>query len=137
MSKRVGPSLIGTAAAGIVGAAAFTTDPVSGYPPGTPDTPTERTTAGTLHDMVALPTFFGLPMAAAAYSWRFARSRQPGWAAYSASTTVSMLTALGMSAAGFNQSPRFVDTAGRWQRLCIATGFTWLTALIRRALHES
>ncbi len=76
-------------------------------------------------------------MAAAVYSWRFARSGQPGWAVYSASTAVSMLAALGVSAAGFNQAPRLVDSAGRWQQLSIATGFTWLTALIGRALHRS
>jgi hypothetical protein len=137
MSTRAGPALIGAAAAGILGAAVFTTDPVSGYPPGTPDLPTDRTTAGTLHDLVAIPTFLGLPMAAAVYSSRFVRSGQPGWAAYSAFTTVSMLAAVGMSGAGFNQAPRLVNTAGRWQRICIATGFTWLTALNRRALHQS
>jgi Protein of unknown function (DUF998) len=36
---RAGPVLIGAAAGGLLGAGAFTTDPVSGYPPGTPDTP--------------------------------------------------------------------------------------------------
>lgn len=137
MSTRAGPALIGAAAAGIVAAAAFTTDPVGGYPPGTPDTPTEHTNAGTLHDLVSIPTFLGLPMAAAVYSWRFARSGQPGWSAYCASTGMSMLAAFGMSAAGFNQAPRLVDTAGRWQRLCIATGFVWLTALIGRELRQS
>lgn len=137
MSRLAGPALIGAAAAGITAAAVFTTDPVSGYPPGTPDTPPEPSTAGTLHDLVSIPTFLGLPMAATAYSWRFARSGQPGWAAYSASTAIGMLAAFVLSAAGFNQSPRLVDTAGLWQRVCIATGFTWLTALTGRALHES
>jgi len=33
-----GPLLIGAAAIGLLGAGAFTTDPVSGYPPSTPDT---------------------------------------------------------------------------------------------------
>jgi Protein of unknown function (DUF998) len=136
MSRLAGPALIGAAAAGITAAAVFTTDPVSGYPPGTPDTPTVRSRAGTLHDLVSIPTFLGLPMAASAYSWRFARSGQPGWAAYSAFTGVGMFAALVPSAAGFNQSPRFVDTAGLWQRVCIATGFTWLTALMGRALRE-
>lgn len=137
MSRRAGPALIGAAAAGIVGAAVFTTDPVSGYPPGTPNLPTDRTTAGKVHDLAAIPTFFGLPMAAAVYSWRFARSGQRGWAAYSASTAVSMLASLGMCGAGFNQSPRLVNTAGRWQRIAIAIGFTWLTSVNRRALRRS
>lgn len=137
MTRLAGPALIGAAAAGITAAAVFTTDPVSGYPPGTPDTPPEPSTAGTMHDLVSIPTFMGLPMAATAYSWRFVRSGQPGWAAYSASTAMGMLTAFALTAAGFNQSPRLVDTAGLWQRVCIATGFTWLTALTGRALHES
>ena len=122
--------------AGIAAAAVFRTDPVSGYPPGTPDTPSERSTAGTLHDLVSIPTFLGLPMAATAYSWRFARTGQRGWAAYSASTGIGMLAAFARSAAGFNQSRRLVETAGLWQRVCIATGFAWLTALSGRALRE-
>jgi hypothetical protein len=136
VQRSAGPALIGAAAAGITAAAVFRTDPVSGYPPGTPDTATERSTAGTLHDLVSIPTFLGLPMAATAYSWRFARSGQPGWAAYSASTGIGMLAAFALSAAGFNQSRRLVETAGLWQRVCIATGFAWLTALMGRALRE-
>jgi len=136
MSRRVGPAMVGAAAVGLVASAAFNTDPVSGYPPGTADTPTERTTVGTLHDLASIPTFLGVPIAAAVYGLRFARSGRPGWAVYSASTAASMLAAFGMAAAGFSQAPRRVDTAGRWQRLCIATGFTWLTALMSRALHH-
>lgn len=137
MSKRLGPALIAAAAAGIAAAAAFPTDPVSGYPLGTPDTPSEPSASGMTHDLVSVPTFLGLPAAAAVYSWRFARSGELMWAGYSACTTASMLAAFGLSAAGFNQSPRFVDTAGRLQRICIATGFAWLTALMGRALQES
>jgi hypothetical protein len=136
MTRLAGPALIGAAAAGIAAAAVFRTDPVSGYPPGTPDTPTERSTAGTVHDLVSIPTFLGLPLAATAYSWRFARSGHPAWAAYSGSTGIGMLAAFVPPAAGFNQSQRFVDTAGLWQRVCIDTGFAWLTALMGRALHE-
>lgn len=136
MTKRSGPALIAAAAAGILAAAVFTTDPVSGYPPGTPDTPIKPTTTGTLHDLVAIPTFVGLPLAAMSYSWRFARTQKPGWAVYSASTAVVMLATLGISGAGFNQSPRFVDTAGRWQRVCIVAGFAWLTTLNARALRH-
>lgn len=33
---RAGPALIGAAGAGLIGAAVFPTDPVSGYPPATP-----------------------------------------------------------------------------------------------------
>jgi hypothetical protein len=38
-SRRTVPALIGAAGAGLIGAAIFPTDPVSGYPPGTPGAP--------------------------------------------------------------------------------------------------
>lgn len=137
LSRRTGPGLIAMAATGIIGAAVFTTDPVSGYPAGTPDTPTTRTTAGILHDTISISTFLGLPLAQGVYAWGFARSGQSSWAAYSASTAAVMLGTLGLSGAGFAQSSRFVDTAGLWQRVCIAAGFGWLTALNTRALSTS
>jgi hypothetical protein len=37
--SRAGPILVAAAGAGLIGAAAFRTDPVGGYPPGTPDMP--------------------------------------------------------------------------------------------------
>src|SRR5579863_9741898 len=37
LSTRTGRVLIGAAGVGLIGAAVFATDPVSGYPPGTPD----------------------------------------------------------------------------------------------------
>src|SRR6266567_4382989 len=41
LSSRAGGALIGAAGAGLIGAAVFATDPVSGYPPGTPDALTQ------------------------------------------------------------------------------------------------
>ena len=67
------PALIGAAGAGLIGAAVFTTDPVNGYPPGTPDAPTHPTGAGMAHNPAAVPVFAGLPVAALASgrrSWR-------------------------------------------------------------------
>ena len=40
------------------GAGAFRTDPVSGYPAGTPDRIHDHTRAGALHDGVSLGSFF-------------------------------------------------------------------------------
>ena len=51
---RVGPVLLGGAAIGILGAAAFPTDPVSGYPPGTPDVPARPTALGKVHDLLSV-----------------------------------------------------------------------------------
>ena len=65
---RMGPMLVAAAGIGLLGSAAFVTDPVSGYPPGTPDLLTERTTPGVLHDLFGVPTFLGLPAAEAVYA---------------------------------------------------------------------
>jgi len=135
-SSRAAPALIGAAGAGLIAAAVFTTDPVSGYPPGTPDALTRPSNSGAAHNLAALPVFLGLPAAALACSWRAWRAAQRGFGLYSAGTAVTMLAAMALAAAGFGQSPRLVDLGGLFQRASIITGFTWLTALSARALRH-
>jgi hypothetical protein len=135
-SSRVAPALIGAVGAGLVSSAVFTTDPVSGYPPGTPDAPTQPSQAGAAHNLAAVPVFFGLPAAALACSWRAWRAGQRGSALYSGGSAVTMLATMALAAAGFGQSPRLVHLGGLFQRASIITGFTWLTALSARALQR-
>jgi hypothetical protein len=130
------PVLIGAAGAGLIGSAVFTTDPVSGYPPGTPDALTHPSPVGTAHNLVAIPVFTGLPAAALACGWRFWRASQHRFGLYSAGTAVTMLTAMGLAGAGFGQSPRLVSLGGLFQRASIITGFAWLTTLSARALRR-
>jgi len=120
-------------ALGLLGSAAFRTDPINGYPPGTPDTPSDPTATGAMHTFVALPIFLGIPFAAFACAWRFHRSGRPHWAVYPAATSVSMLTSMGLAGAGFSQEPRLTNVAGLFQRAAIVAGFAWLTALSVRA----
>jgi uncharacterized protein DUF998 len=134
---RAGPALIGAAGAGLIGPAIFPTDPVSGYPPGTPDAPRAPSRAGTVHNLAALPVFLGLPAAAAGASWRSARTGQRGWALYCAGTAITMPAAMALAGAGFSQSPRLVPVGGLFQRASIMTGFGWLTALSARALQHT
>jgi hypothetical protein len=129
----IAAAALGATGLGLLGSAAFRTDPVNGYPPGTPDTPTETTATGAKHTLAALPIFLGIPAAALACAWRFYRSGRPGWAAYSAATSASMLTTMGLFSAGLSQAPRLVNHAGLFQRAAIVTGFSWLTALSVRA----
>ena len=133
---RAAPALIGAAGAGLICSAVFTTDPVSGYPPGTPDALTRPSRAGTAHNLAAIPVFFGLPAAALACGWRSWRAGQRGFGLYSAGTAVTMLATLALASAGFGQSPRLVDLGGLFQRASISTGFAWLTALSARALQH-
>src|SRR6185436_12106729 len=50
-----GPVLIGLVGVGLIGAGLFVSDPLNGYPPGTPLIPTERSTHGILHDLFGVP----------------------------------------------------------------------------------
>jgi hypothetical protein len=136
-STRVAPALIGAAGAGLIGSAIFTTDPVSGYPPGTPDVLHRPSLAGTAHGLAAVPVFFGLPAAALACSWRSWRAGRRGFGLYSAGTAIIMLAALALAGAGFEQSPRLVHLGGLFQRASIITGFGWLTARSARALQHA
>jgi uncharacterized protein DUF998 len=62
-----GPALVGLAGIGLIGAGIFVTDPLNGYPPGTPLIPTERTIHGILHDLFGIP-FFSVCPSPALYS---------------------------------------------------------------------
>ncbi len=128
------PALVATAALGLVGAGVFTADPVSGYPPGTPDQQTNRTRTGLLHDLVSVPAFLCLPAAAivdATRSWRLGKH---WWAVYSAKSAVVALISVVLASAGFGQQPGLVDRAGLMQRIFVGTSFGWLSALSARRL---
>ena len=133
---RAGPVLVAAAGAGLIGSAVFRTDPVGGYPPGTPDMPATFSRAGTAHNLAAIPVFFGLPAAAACYGWRSWRDGQPpGFPVYCAATAVTMPVTMALAGAGFGQSSRLGGYGGLFQRVSIVTGFAWLTAVSARALR--
>jgi Protein of unknown function (DUF998) len=136
-SRRAAPALIGAAGAGLIGAALFPTDPVSGYPPQTPDALTRPSPTGIAHNIAAVPVFVGLPAAALASGWRSWQAGQRRFGLYSAGTAVTMLATMALAAAGFGQSPRLVHLGGLFQRASIITGFSWLTALSVRALQRA
>jgi Protein of unknown function (DUF998) len=137
LSSRVGRALIGAAGTGLIGAAVFATDPVSGYPPGTPDALTQPSRTGMIHNLAAVPVFLGLPAAAFTCRRQSARTGHRRFGRYSAATATTMLTTTALASAGFNQSPRLVNLAGLFQRASIVTGFGWLTALSAQALTRA
>jgi Protein of unknown function (DUF998) len=136
-ASRAAPVLIGAAGAGLIGAAVFTTDPVSGYPPGTPDALTHPTRTGIAHNLAAVPVFVGLPAAALASGWRSWRAGQRRFGLYSAGTAVAMLATAALAGAGFGQSPRLIELGGLFQRASIITGLAWITALSAQALRRT
>jgi len=137
LSSRAGRALIGAAGAGLIAAAVFATDPVSGYPPGTPGALTQPTRAGMIHNLAAVPVFLGLPAAAITCSRQSIRAGHRGFGLYCAATATTMLATTALAGAGFNQSPRLVNLAGLFQRASIVTGFGWLTTISARALTRA
>ncbi|MFS8100463.1 DUF998 domain-containing protein [Lentzea alba] len=114
-----GSWLIGAVGLGLVGSGIFTTDPLNGYPPGSPAV-SEYTWHGLLHDLFAVPTFVGWPIACFVLARRF----RP-W--FSITSGVLFVLMFVLTNAAFAQTPGLVEFGGLFQRLTITIGFTWLT----------
>jgi hypothetical protein len=123
-----GPLLIGLVGIGQIGAGLFATDPVGGYPPGTPAT-TQITTSGLLHDLSALPVFLALPLACFIFARLFVRWRMVGWALYSVASGVVVLVFFFLANAGLSQSPDSVSYGGVFQRISLIAGYGWMSLL--------
>ena len=117
---------------GLIGAGAFPTDPVSGYPPGTPNLLPEPTSLSQIHDVFSIGVFGGLPLACFVFTRLFAKRREWGWSVYSLVSGLGVLTAFVYAGLGFSQVPGLVDFGGLFQRISLITGLSWLTLL---ALH--
>lgn len=125
-----GPLLVGAHAIGLLGAGVFVTDPVSGYPPGTPDhLPAYGSVHAALHDLSSVGTFVGLPLACLVFARRFAGWGQPGWATYSAATGLAFVPGFVLSSMAFNQVEPLVAVGGLLQRFTVTLGWTWQTLL--------
>ncbi len=128
--------IVGAAAVGLLGAGAFRTDPISGYPPGSPPVAEQKTPTGAAHDAFGVPVFLGIPAAAFVEARRAGREGRRGWALASAASGVGMLAFFGLAGAGFAQQAALVGRAGLLQRISLGIGFGWLTALMLRALRR-
>ena len=124
-----GPLLVGFVGVGLIGSGFFTTDPLNGYPPGTPLVSTMYSIHGFFHDLFGVPVFLGLPIACLVLSRRFARLGERGWAIYSALAGFGMFVFFIIASLAFNQTFGLADFAGVFQRLSIIIGFTWLMLL--------
>ncbi|MER6976501.1 DUF998 domain-containing protein [Streptomyces carpinensis] len=133
---RVGPSrwgavLIGVWAVGLLGAGACRTDPVGGYPPGTPDQLPHPTRTGALHDLCSLIGFLALTAACFVCAW----SNSPGWAVYSIASGVLFASTMALAGIAFGRHQRWVGFGGLIQRISLTIGWTWQTLLAVHLLH--
>ena len=110
---------------GLIGAGIFPTDPIGGYPPGTPPE-LAYTPTGIAHDAFSALFFLGLPVACLIAAAIFLRQKRWGAMAYSLLTVPIFLLTFGLAGAGFQQYPHWVPHAGLMQRISIVTGFAWL-----------
>ncbi|MFG6191561.1 DUF998 domain-containing protein [Nonomuraea sp. JJY05] len=132
-----GPVLVGVWGAGLICAGVFTADPVSGYPPGTPDLPAEYGSAhAALHDYLSLAGFVALIAACVAFGVGFARDRELGWAAYSVASGAGFTVAMALATVAFSQNPALVAHGGLFQRVAVIIGWAWLTLLALRLLRR-
>src|SRR5262249_33653679 len=135
-----GSCLVGLVGIGLIGAGIFVTDPLNGYPPGTPRIPMQRTSHGILHDLFGIPFFLGLPITCFVFARLFARLGERRWAAYSAGSGFAMLAVFFLARLGMRQVPGFADLAGLFgllQRIVVLIGFTWITFLAVHMLKSS
>ncbi|MGC5015320.1 DUF998 domain-containing protein [Streptosporangium sp. DT93] len=127
-----GPLLLGASAIGLIGAGVFPTDPVGGYPPGTPAHGVS-TWQGRLHDVpFSLLFFAALAAACFVFARRFAGWGEPGWAICSAAAGLVFIVSFVLAGTGFSREGNFAALGGLLQRISITTGFCWVGLL---ALH--
>ena len=114
---------------GFLGAALFVTDPMNGYPPGTPLLLMQPTVVGRLHRLFSALVFFGIPGAAFSLGGLFARDGERTWATYSRGTAIAFIVMFVLTSIGFAQVEPLVKSAGLLQRMTLLIGLTWMTLL--------
>jgi uncharacterized protein DUF998 len=131
-----GPLLIGVWAAGLLAAGIFVTDPVSGYPTGTPGLLLNRTTHGNLHDLFSLLGFLALTISCFVFASHFAAHRERGWMIYSILTGILFPIGIFLASMAFGQNESLVAFGGLIQRVTVTLGWTWLTLLAIHLLNR-
>ena len=124
-----GPILVGLIGLGFIGAGLFVTDPMNGYPVGTPALPTQFTVVGRLHRLFSAFFFLGLPGACFVLARLFAKNGEQTWATYSRATGIAFLIMFVITTLGFSQVAGLADYAGLLQRITVTIGLAWLTLL--------
>jgi hypothetical membrane protein len=128
--SRSGPILLGLAAAGLVGAGLFPTDPGGGYPPGVPSI---GSMSGTLHDLATLVIFVSLALAAVAIGRHFALHGETAWAALSVATGAIIAIGFVLMVIAFNGRNDITPIGGLVQRAAVSETWAWMGLV---AIHE-
>lgn len=122
------PILIAIVGIGFLGTGFFVTDPINGYPPGTPDLILPPTLPGFLH-VVFASFIFALPLACLVVARFSHREGERSWAVYSSITAIVFVLIYLFAMAGFLQVDGLSDYAGLLQRISLIVILTWMTLL--------
>ncbi len=120
--------LIGLWGLGLIAAGIFQTDPVSGFPKGTPAIG-EPTLEGSLHDGFSVAGFLCVIAAIFVTGRRQWKRGHRTQAATSIAIGIATAAFFGLFAAAFSQTQGLVEYGGAFQRACVILGFGWITAL--------
>src|SRR6185503_13424581 len=107
----------------------FVTDPMNGYPPGTPLLLMQPTVVGRLHRLFSALVFFGVPGAAFSLGGLFARTGERTWATYSRGTAIAFIVMFVLTSIGFAEVEPLAKYVGLLQRITLLIGLTWMTLL--------
>ena len=89
-----GPVLVATFGLGLIGAGVFAPDPLNGFPPGTPSSPSGLSGHGALHLLFSSASFLSLiVVSTVVFARRFAALGQRGWALCAVAAGVLVLVA--------------------------------------------
>lgn len=121
--------LFALVAFGLLASGVFTTDPVYGYPADKPFIYREFTLHGKLHTLFSLLVFINIPVICFIMGKYFHSLKKMPWKYYSVSSGIAMLLLFVLTGIAFNQLWGLGAVAGLLQRLCVVTGFVWISVL--------
>jgi hypothetical protein len=138
IGRRAIPVGVALGGLGFVIAGIFPTDPIQGYPPGTPlEMPATASITAAVHLTGAFLFFGGITVGALIGARRFARDGEPAWAAASlACGLLTLVVNLVTSTPPGTISP-VASVAGLLQRISITAGLAWIALLSGRLLRQT
>ena len=122
-----GPFLVGCWAIGLIGAGIFPTDPILGFPPGTPDSVLHPSLHGILHDLFSVPAFLCMVIACCfVFRHWFAQRKEWAWSIYCVINGVVLAVSFALAGAGFRLVPGLVNLGGFFERIAALVIWSWL-----------
>lgn len=129
LDNRLPAVLFALVAVGLIASGIFSTDPVYGFPQNLPFKTKVFTTHGKLHTLFSLLVFINIPVTCFVMTRHFSRQKEAQWQYYSLITGIMMLVLFLFTGLAFEDVFGMAKIGGLLQRLCVITGFIWISLL--------